>query len=97
MPTTFRTAALLVALVALAPGIDAQAAGAAADLERRWGEANGRCRGGSGDDPATDKACEARDALGRRLEALGRCYGRQGEAGYQKRWHRCGPTSSRAS
>ena len=57
--------------------------------------ANGRCRGGSGDDPATWEACAERLAFQRRLAALNWCYGRRGEAGYQMQWHRCGPNSLR--
>lgn len=57
--------------------------------------ANGRCRGGSGDDPATWDACAERLAFQRRLSALNWCYGRRGESGYQMQWHRCGPSSLR--
>lgn len=59
-------------------------------LER---DANDRCRGGSGDDVLP--ACAERSEYGERLYALGMCYGREGEAGYQQQWHRCGPRSIR--
>lgn len=50
---------------------------------------NDRCRGGSGDDPATMKACEQRDAAYDRLEKAGWCYGKDGDAGFQRKWQRC--------
>jgi hypothetical protein len=64
-------------------------------LIRMEREANGRCRGGSGDSQETWEACGARDAYGRVLAMLGWCYGRQGEAGYQMNWHRCQANSIR--
>ena len=60
-------------------------------------DANTRCRGGSGDEAATWTACAERTEIGERLQALGWCYGRQGEAGYQMSWHRCGRNSLRAT
>lgn len=60
---------------------------------RQWEVANENCRGGSGDDPQTDKACRSRDALSRQLEAAKWCYGKQGQSGYQYKWHRCGKGS----
>lgn len=60
-----------------------------------WGQANGQCRGGSGDDPKTLEACDERDAYGKRLGQLGWCYGKKGELGYQMRWHRCTASSVR--
>ena len=59
-------------------------------LER---DANDKCRGGGVEDVWI--ACAERTEYGERLAALGMCYGRRGEAGYQQRWHRCGPTSNR--
>lgn len=61
----------------------------------RWQDQNGKCRGGSGDDSETWKACEARDYTELALRAAGWCYGREGEYGYQMNWHRCGPVSIR--
>lgn len=55
----------------------------------QWQNENGNCRGGSGDSDETWKACGRRDAIGKKLEAVGWCYGRPGEAGYQMNWHRC--------
>jgi len=57
--------------------------------------ANGRCRGGSGDDPATLDACAERLAFKRRLSDMNWCYGRRGEAGNQMQWHRCVANSLR--
>ncbi|TCA18505.1 hypothetical protein E0H68_03455 [Rhizobium leguminosarum bv. viciae] len=64
-------------------------------LIAQWREENGSCRGSAGDDPETWKACERREALGAKLDKIGWCYGRQGEAGYQHQWHACGPDSDR--
>lgn len=56
----------------------------------QWQEQNGDCRGGSGDSDETLKACDRREAIGAKLEAVGWCYGREGEYGYQMEWHVCG-------
>jgi len=56
----------------------------------QWHDQNGDCRGGSGDSAETWKACDRREAIGAKLEAVGWCYGREGEAGYQMEWHACG-------
>ena len=81
-------AAALVAPPALAQ-VDA------ATVLRLEREANGRCRGGSGDSQETWEACGARDAYGRIPAMLGWCYGRRGEAGHQMSWHRCEANSNR--
>ncbi|MET7241836.1 hypothetical protein ABZT49_00550 [Methylobacterium sp. EM32] len=78
-------------LLLLGPATAAQAGGVA-PLLRDWTALNGACRGGRGDDPATLAACERRDALHRRLTAAGWCYGRPGDAGYQRAWRTCGGT-----
>ena len=62
-----------------------------------WTRLNSLCRGGSGDDPATMKACGERDALTPRIEAAGWCYGQKGQFGYQYRWHACTARSLHAS
>ena len=52
-------------------------------------ELDNKCRGGSGNDPKTFEACDARDALAVKLNKLGWCYGKSNEAGYQMKWHQC--------
>jgi hypothetical protein len=52
-------------------------------------ELNDKCRGGSGDNPATFKACEERDNLIPIIKSKGWCYGKKGQAGYQMEWHQC--------
>lgn len=64
-------------------------------MQRLWYQANEQCRGGSGDDPRTLAACDEREAYSKRLNQLGRCYGKEGQAGYQIEWHRCGSGSLR--
>lgn len=64
-------------------------------LITQWKEQNTLCRGLHGDDPRMPVACDARQELGRKIDALGWCYGRKGELGYQMVWHRCGPDSER--
>lgn len=61
-----------------------------------WKALNSQCRGGSGDDPATQLACDRRDALTRQLSKAGWCFGRKDDpdaAAY--RWHRCTAKSLR--
>jgi hypothetical protein len=50
---------------------------------------NDKCRGGSGDDPATQKACDQRDALDRKLQSAGWCYGRPDQIEADKTWQPC--------
>src|SRR5215216_1450096 len=58
----------------------------------RWHEANGYCRGGSGEE--TIWWCTVRDGLDEILSTRGWCYGKTGQAGYQMQWHKCGPDSN---
>lgn len=51
---------------------------------------NGLCRGGSGDDPKTERACALRDKLFDKLTREGWCYGHENAFGYQKYWAECG-------
>ncbi|NSZ00935.1 hypothetical protein G6M70_12800 [Agrobacterium tumefaciens] len=62
-------------------------------LISQWAEQNSACRGGSGDLPETNVACERREAISDKLQTVGWCYGREGEYGYQMRWHVCEATS----
>jgi hypothetical protein len=50
---------------------------------------NDACRGGSGDEEATQKSCAERDAVFSTLQSRGWCYGTEGQAGYQKSWQKC--------
>jgi hypothetical protein len=87
--------ALVVAFaLALYPATQSMAALLSTDeLLDHWIEANGYCRGGSGDE--TMQWCAVRDGLTDVLIVRGWCYGKSGEAGYQMRWHKCGPDSNR--
>jgi len=60
----------------------------------RWQEANGSCRGGSGDQPETWAWCAVRDGLDQVLGTRGWCYGKKDQAGFEMVWHRCGPDSN---
>lgn len=55
----------------------------------RWYNQDDKCRGGYISNPETAKACDAREYTQKSLDAAGWCYGRQGEYGYQMKWHRC--------
>lgn len=83
-----RRVGALCALMIAAP--TATRAEPVAALLRDWTTANGLCRGGSGDDPRTQAACERRDGLDRRLAAAGWCYGRPADTGAQRAWQPCG-------
>ena len=50
---------------------------------------NERCRGGSGDDPATMKACDEREKYVRKLKSLGWCYGRPDQIDADRTWQKC--------
>lgn len=64
-------------------------------LLHAWVGENEACRGGSGDEAATWRACERRERVSVQLGRLGLCYGRDDEPGYRSEWHRCGPRSLR--
>lgn len=55
----------------------------------QWERLNAQCRGGSGDQPATMAACDAREVATARLNDAGICYGKQGQYGLQMTMHRC--------
>lgn len=88
-------AAGAIAICAMTGDVSAQSRNDPKTMQRLWHEANGQCRGGSGDDPKTDLACDEREAYSKRLNQLGWCYGKEGEAGYQHKWHRCTRNSVR--
>lgn len=62
-------------------------------LIEEWDMADEDCRGGSGDDPATQEACEQRTALSEQLEKAGWCFGKKSQARSAYRWHKCGKGS----
>ncbi len=68
-----------------------------ARLLDQWRNLNTQCRGGSGDSDATVAVCERRDILSTKLKAVGWCYGRDGEYGYQMEWHSCGQPQAAGS
>jgi hypothetical protein len=64
-------------------------------LEReRW--LNGKCRGGSGDDPATADYCAVRDKAVEQLQAKGWCWGPAKQVETLKEWRPCAASSGRA-
>ena len=86
--------AFLLSGLVLAPQL-VFAAQSSASIDQ-WKALNSQCRGGSGDDPATQQACDQRDALTRQLAKAGWCFGRKDDpdaASYQ--WHRCTAKSLR--
>lgn len=50
---------------------------------------NSKCRGGSGDSPATVAACADRAKATRQLQTMGWCWGPEDAIGADKRWVRC--------
>jgi hypothetical protein len=62
----------------------------------QWEEENSLCRGGSGDEAKTLAACDRRELIGRKLETVGWCFGRESDYGYQMQWHACEKTSYRS-
>lgn len=50
---------------------------------------NDKCRGGSGDDPATLKACDERDVIFRKIKAKNWCWGHDDQIGADRTWERC--------
>ncbi len=64
-------------------------------LIEKWHSQNERCRGGSGDDPETEKACERRKSVHKALAKKAMCYGKIGQAASEFQWHKCGKRSLR--
>jgi hypothetical protein len=85
-------ATLLTVLPASAADLSQQVADAIAS----WTTFNIECRGSTSPDSAsTMDACEHRDHATVVLHRLGWCRGKQGELGYQMKWHSCTATSYR--
>ena len=53
------------------------------------------CRGGFPEEFTTVEACERRDKLVTALSGKGYCFGKKGQAGPDKQWHKCGRNSLR--
>jgi hypothetical protein len=53
------------------------------------------CRGMLGDDLHMVEACDIRDRLDRKLNALGWCFGRHGQPVSEMAWHACEDDSLR--
>nr|CBZ40054.1 hypothetical protein PSPSV_C0019 [Pseudomonas savastanoi pv. savastanoi] len=51
---------------------------------------NDACRGGSGDDPNTMRACDERDKIVNQLHQSGWCYGKPNDPSYLRTWAPCG-------
>lgn len=64
-------------------------------LLAQWHGENNICRGSSGNSPETMAACDRREAVYEKLKAVGWCYGREGEYGYQMDWHTCDDATPR--
>lgn len=62
-----------------------------AKLIHQYEKANSDCRGGSGDNSDTWKACGRRDLLGEQIQKLGWCYGpsRPDMSTYEYKWLPC--------
>jgi hypothetical protein len=58
-------------------------------LTDQWERLNGNCRGGSGDDPATQKACDARENIYTKIAAQGWCWGHKDDIGADRKWVPC--------
>lgn len=69
-------------------------AAAEENLIKQADKLNDQCRGGSGDNPATIKACDKRDKLFDELASKGWCYGHEGQAGYERQWEKCAAPQS---
>lgn len=68
-----------------------------ASLISKADQLNDKCRGGSGDDPATSKACDARDAVIGQIRAKKYCFGTDQQIQAEKTWQECAPASAVAT
>lgn len=60
-----------------------------------WYDLDEECRGGSGDDPATERACTRRSEVSDQLYRLGYCFGRKNQSRSKYEWHACEANSIR--
>lgn len=86
-------ASAIVSLIAVHTAFaQAKYPGASADITDmidRVQSLQSKCRGGSGDNPATMQVCSDKDLLVDMLRQNGWCFGAPGQAEYQKKWQRC--------
>ena len=82
---------VMVSYLVFPAGVPARGVNDVATLLKLYGEEDGHCRGTF--DVGTLAACDLRNRYGEKLEALGWCYGKAGQAGYQMSWHKCDPNS----
>lgn len=73
----------------LAPASLSGPTGKDKDLIDRAERLNGRCRGGSGDDPKTWQACDQREAAMERVRKAGWCWGPDDAVSADQHWMRC--------
>ncbi|GJD36603.1 hypothetical protein [Methylobacterium aerolatum] len=88
-----------VDVLILAPVVVAMLAGPAMaqpspqQLLKAWDEASFNCSGSTQNEQWRSDECARAAALRAHLNDSGWCYGKKGEAQYQKKWHRCGAAS----
>lgn len=87
---------LVLACTAL-PGCGKNIPPDVASLIEKADQLNDKCRGGSGDDPATMSACDARDTLIEQIRAKNYCYGTEQQIQAEKTWQECAPASAVAT
>lgn len=60
-------------------------------LAARIDKLDDQCRGGSGDVPSTQRACDQREKLLPKLTKLGWCWGHANDIDADRDWVRCAP------
>lgn len=78
---------LIIALLVLSYATPAKKLDNVPNLIQRETVLNEQCRGGSGDDLETQKACDKRDKLNKQLNALSWCWMGKNEA--TSSWKKC--------
>lgn len=58
-------------------------------IASRWEKLDQKCRGESGDSPATMKACDQREIVAAKMKPFGWCLGKTGQITADQAWHRC--------
>ncbi len=75
--------------LSFASSADPSMAAPVQQLVSQYDSANEGCRGGSGDDPATRRACQRREDIYSRIQNAGWCWGPADAFEYQKHWVVC--------